>query len=492
MCGSSALVAQSGSDDECVRESTYEEAAALCSELGSRLCSVSELGDGQGNPEPCGYDSPFAWTWAAPDDGVAKCTNGSLGVGGRAGEWFSFVSATVNIIYEVRLVMDSQGLTDTTSFSLSIDSEVFDGAGERVVSTAGLFERPGQIMRRWNISSRLGAQHYIRVKSTARHAMTVVAVPGYTAAEYELPPTTTEIWTVLPIATDASARAVQLQFGFKFFGKRYTRLWIAERSGFVTFEGEDIHGQQQSAGPRTAAVVCDGAFDFGKNESEVAMLSTANALQLRWRTPLFDSTVLSDVSLTLRSDGSLSMRWAELNLEGGGSLQHKLVIWLAHSAALNRSTDGIYVPDERHRTGDHFATVQNGQPDAVRREAMGFSRYFSSVAAAVTHYRPNATNGSAVGTFSPNAAPQWHGDGIARSSMWMHQNCLRHSHGCVITMRFVLAQRRFLSAECFPMTGNRCWTISWPQSCRPPLELQTATITGSLPSKLTGQNTKLP
>eukprot|EP01051_Picozoa_sp_SAG22_P006921 SAG22_NODE_469_length_10143_cov_5.595181_3_plen_80_part_00 len=60
VCGSSILVGQLGSGDMCVRESTYEEAASLCEELGGRLCTVPELGRDEGNPEACGYDGSFA------------------------------------------------------------------------------------------------------------------------------------------------------------------------------------------------------------------------------------------------------------------------------------------------------------------------------------------------------------------------------------------------------------------------------------------------
>ena len=54
VCGSSILIEQFGSGDKCVREATYEDAADLCQELGSRLCTVGELGRGEGVPEACG------------------------------------------------------------------------------------------------------------------------------------------------------------------------------------------------------------------------------------------------------------------------------------------------------------------------------------------------------------------------------------------------------------------------------------------------------
>ena len=57
VCGSSLLVGLLGSDDLCVRESTYSDAEGLCEELGSRLCTVAELGRREGMPEACGYDS---------------------------------------------------------------------------------------------------------------------------------------------------------------------------------------------------------------------------------------------------------------------------------------------------------------------------------------------------------------------------------------------------------------------------------------------------
>ena len=63
VCGSSVLIGVHGSDDMCVRESTFQEADSLCLELGARLCTVPELGLGEGQPEACGYDSAFAWRY---------------------------------------------------------------------------------------------------------------------------------------------------------------------------------------------------------------------------------------------------------------------------------------------------------------------------------------------------------------------------------------------------------------------------------------------
>ena len=59
VCGSSLLVGLFGSDDLCVREATYDEADDLCTELGSRLCSVEELVREEAPPQACGYDSAF-------------------------------------------------------------------------------------------------------------------------------------------------------------------------------------------------------------------------------------------------------------------------------------------------------------------------------------------------------------------------------------------------------------------------------------------------
>ena len=62
VCGSSLLVGLLGSDDLCVRESTYSDAEELCEELGSRLCTVAELGHHEGMPGACGYDSGTAFS----------------------------------------------------------------------------------------------------------------------------------------------------------------------------------------------------------------------------------------------------------------------------------------------------------------------------------------------------------------------------------------------------------------------------------------------
>ena len=63
VCGSSVLIGVPGSDDMCVRESTFQKANSLCLELGARLCTVPELGRGEGQPGACGYDSAFAWRY---------------------------------------------------------------------------------------------------------------------------------------------------------------------------------------------------------------------------------------------------------------------------------------------------------------------------------------------------------------------------------------------------------------------------------------------
>ena len=116
------LVGLFGTDDLCVREATYSEALDLCTELGSRLCSVAELSRGEGSPEACGYDSAFKWSWAAPTDGMTPCTNGSLGLAGRPGEWYSFAPRVVNVFHEVRLL--AEGMIDPSA-TFSIDTDIF-------------------------------------------------------------------------------------------------------------------------------------------------------------------------------------------------------------------------------------------------------------------------------------------------------------------------------------------------------------------------------
>eukprot|EP01051_Picozoa_sp_SAG22_P004153 SAG22_NODE_215_length_14950_cov_4.960676_4_plen_134_part_00 len=49
VCGSSIL-----HHDACMREASFEEALETCAELGARLCTVSELQSGKGNPDECG------------------------------------------------------------------------------------------------------------------------------------------------------------------------------------------------------------------------------------------------------------------------------------------------------------------------------------------------------------------------------------------------------------------------------------------------------
>ena len=179
VCGSSVLIGVPGSDDMCVRESTFQEAESLCLELGARLCTVLELGVEEGQPGACGYDSAFAWryesslfhqhpvshflfahfcagcsdcSWAAPGGGVTPCTgNSSSGTAGRPGDWYSFVPAAPNMHHEVRLLLD-RATAEGAAFLISPD--IFDGSGGRVPTSSPptLHSRPDGAMLRWNMS----------------------------------------------------------------------------------------------------------------------------------------------------------------------------------------------------------------------------------------------------------------------------------------------------------------------------------------------------
>eukprot|EP01051_Picozoa_sp_SAG22_P033690 SAG22_NODE_14883_length_362_cov_1.163498_2_plen_77_part_01 len=75
---------------------------------------------------------------------MAECPgNGSLGVAGRAGEWYSFVSAAANTVHEVRLL--AEGDVDGAVFLSSIAPDILDGYGDRVPTSVPptVYFRPG-------------------------------------------------------------------------------------------------------------------------------------------------------------------------------------------------------------------------------------------------------------------------------------------------------------------------------------------------------------
>ena len=76
VCGSSSLVGKFGSGDTCVRESAYDGAASLCTEMGGRLCTAAELEQDEGDPLTCSYDSIFKWSWVDTPAGV--CPDASV------------------------------------------------------------------------------------------------------------------------------------------------------------------------------------------------------------------------------------------------------------------------------------------------------------------------------------------------------------------------------------------------------------------------------
>ena len=172
VCGSSILVGQLGSSDMCVREAVYSDAAGLCMELGSRLCTVSELSNGEGRPESCGYDSGFVWSWAAPDSGMDLCANGSLGVAGRPGEWYSFLPGAASAYHEVRLLSEGALISDSRT-TFTIDTDIFDSNAERVTTPVSptLHHRPDGIMLRWNVTAAAAAagRFYLRASASVLH-----------------------------------------------------------------------------------------------------------------------------------------------------------------------------------------------------------------------------------------------------------------------------------------------------------------------------------
>ena len=85
-------------------------------------------------------------------------------------------------------------------------------------------------------------------------------------------------------------------------------------------------------------------------------------LHIRWRGTLFNSSEVSDVSLALKSDGSLSIEWLSVALPRGGSLESGLSAWLLGSTDLpvvqNTSlTRGAMVPGASGRNSTKAAVV---------------------------------------------------------------------------------------------------------------------------------------
>ena len=383
----------------CVRESTFEDAAGLCQELGSRLCTAAELERGEGVPEACGFDSVFVWSWVS--GGAAQCPgNSSLGVAGRPGEWFSFRPTVANAFLEVRLLAEGQAEGEISS---SIAPDIFDGHGDRVPTLVAptLYSRRDGSMLRWNTSTAGTGPFFVRVVVTARHSVVVASPQPY---EVVLKEVRSSDWsTAAPLsASHGAAVAVRLPFAFKFFGVEQQHIWVS-KSGYISFE-EQRRGTFADVGSiHSAVVACGGHFELARDGAAVTMMQSATELQVRWRGALFNSSELSDVVLSLNRDGSVSIGWAAVHLSSGGSSENGLVAWLS----LNATVVG--------NGSETFETVLLGADASAHTISIDATRYFATSAT----LRPYSVNTSA------DQQPAF----TVEDTAWTYVGCFRDNEG---------------------------------------------------------------
>ena len=358
----------------CARESTYEEAVSICEELGSRLCTVAELGRGEANPEACGYDSVFSWAWAAPGDGVAECGNmSSLGVAGRPGEWFAFISANANTYHEVRVLADPPRSDGT----ILISADVFYGSGERAptVGPPQLSQRPGGTVLRFNLTENSRRRYFVRASATVPHSVVVAAPPEYAVKQTES--SVGSGGELLPLqlhfGSAGGVAEIEIPFGFDFYGVQYTRLWVS-RDGYLTFEAPRPTDPFAGVETRSAVVACAGTFD-GLGEETIKAAMGSKELVVTWTGHLYDSSLSSNISVSLQPGGKVTVAWTEIHLDNGGSLQGELLFWLSLTAPLNLSMVGV----PNAASGLHEGAVES--PDNEDAESLGassidYSRYF--------------------------------------------------------------------------------------------------------------------
>jgi hypothetical protein len=362
----------------CVRESTYEAARDLCTELGARLCTVGELERGEGEPAACGYDSSVVWSWVTPEAGsVAECNaTESLGVAGGAIEWFKFSPITGNRLYEVRLIAKAAAEDDAGVSAATLASDIFDEYGERVLTSAPpeLHARRNAVMLRWSTSEAGPGPFYVRATATARHSIAVAAPMPYelTVGDGQRSTGLGTTSEVLPIESGETA-VVLLPFRFNYYGISYDRVW-ASTAGWVSFE-------QQSSGTfadvgivHSAVVVCGASFEAG---ATVTVAESDTELTIRWQGSMFSSeSERSDVSVTLQINNSLVIEWNEIDLPPQGSLASNLAIWLLSGSGRSEPLGDITQISDKSGHGT-AATVALGVGASVRVAPIGASRYFN-------------------------------------------------------------------------------------------------------------------
>eukprot|EP01051_Picozoa_sp_SAG22_P000948 SAG22_NODE_31_length_27697_cov_7.384376_19_plen_552_part_00 len=347
--------------------------------------------------------------------------NGSLGVAGRPGEWFSFEPKAALSYVEIRLLAET---SDAAAFSSTIAPDIFDGHGDRVPTLVPptLHSRRDGSMLRWNISAAGSAPFFVRATANAQHSVAVASPLPYRA---ELVATETSAnWSAaqsLEIAA-GEAVAVRLPFAFEFYGVAYERMWVSA-AGLISFEEQHSGSFADAGSSHTAVLVCGAEFQLDKSEAAVTMMQADNELQVRWRGALFNSSELSDVSLSLYRDGSLWIEWTTLHLSRAGSLESGLAAWSLSDLPQNSSSlhDGAQVvisSDPSGTTGtldflgSKTAGVGHWQASA-RLIPIDVSRYFSP-SAILRRYSENGSLASAPSPYSGALSSDIMGMGIAQ------------------------------------------------------------------------------
>ena len=387
----------------CVRESSFEDAVGLCEELGSRLCTAAELERGESVPEACGFDSAFVWSWVS--GGVAQCSgNSSLGVAGRPGEWFSFRPAAANALIEVRLLAEGQAEGEISS---SIAPDIFDGHGDRVPTPVPptLHSRRDGSMLRWNTSMAGTGPFFVRVMATAQHSVVMAALEPYVAVSNTARASNWSAAAPLLFSNGVPA-VVRLPFPFMFFGVEQQQIWVS-LAGYILFEEQRSGAFADVGSSHSAVVACAGEFE---TEAPVTMMQSETELQVQWRGALFNSSKVSDVSLSLHRSGSVSIEWAAVHLASGGSLGSGLATWLLSDPAAqiwNTSltvADGAQIQDETG--GTRAGAVVLGAHASASVVPMDASRYFGASAdVRLFHQNSTSSQGSPCkrASSSPNA-----------------------------------------------------------------------------------------
>jgi hypothetical protein len=357
----------------CIRAALFVDAKELCTDMGGRLCTVDELMRGESGPHACGYDSAFSWTWAAESGSGDACRDGdqALGVAGKPGAWFSFSATAAGVYQELRVQ------TDTES-SFSINTDIIDTNGDRVVVSPIEYKRHDGIMLRWN-TTQAGLAHFVHVTSPDLDQIFTIAVvePPEYHVDADLDPKSwshnDEKEALLPI-TVRSVVPVDLPFNFSFFGLECNRLWISS-SGYITFErpqqANNYVGQDST---HSAVVAATGEFDLERSGASVkTSIVGFTAFEIAWHAPLFESSKFTDVAVRLGADGSIGLRWNRIVLDGSGSLERGLLSRFTFDSLPPVNSDATSFDETDPTAQDPMLVLEGGHASIVRSADVSFN-----------------------------------------------------------------------------------------------------------------------